>query len=302
MYQLVLQYANKTNGLACQFLYDGNRWGIHEYQIAPNPPPYFPDNSISSRAVQAFYDKNSIEKAYLYKQGACRAVRGHVTYTQRDELQAPQVSLTVLRHPIERFISMYEFVHMMVRTRPGTSGWDQWLDERPLEDELRNASSIVNLGFYDESGEWIAKGNVGFSFHFYGVLHQLSGLTPRFEGVGDPQRFGIANARAMAEKAKDNICSTHILGLQSDVPFTLDTFFEVMEPFAQWSHYEQDRAKRMSTNVNLQRSSQNVRDYLSDNAYAVLEKRLKEEIEVYEFAERVIEYRRKASAAVEMEG
>lgn len=297
MYHLVLQYANKTNGLPCQFLYDGNRWGIEDYQVDIKSVPSFAHDELAMRTVHAFEEHNRTEKARLYKHGACRAVRGHVTYTHRDELDAPQISLTVLRHPIERFVSMYEFVHMMVRDRPGKSGWDHWLNNHSLEHEFSNSSSIVNLGFYDASGQWIAVKNIGFSFHFYGVLHQLSGMTPIFEGVSDPQRFRIANAPEMAEKAKDNICSTHILGSQNDVPHTLDTFFKVLEPYAQWSDDEKEKWKGVTTNANKQRSSQDVRDYLSETAYVMLEGRLKEEIEVYKFAERVIEYRKQVAKA-----
>lgn len=293
MYHLVLQYANRTDGLACQFLYDGNRFGIQDFQVDVKSAPPFSHNPLAARAVSAFREHDFNEKAQLYKQGACRAVRGHVTYAQRDQLEAPQISLTVVRHPIDRFVSMYEFVHMMVRDRPGKSGWDHWLNGRALDDEIANETSIMNRGFYDVLGRWIAEYNIGFSFHFYGVLHQLSGMTPKFEGVGDPQRFRIANAREMAEKAKDNICSTHILGSQSDVPHTLDTFFKALKPYAHWSDDEKKRWKGVVTNANVHKSNQNVRDYMSEAAYEMLEGRLKEEIEVFEFAERVIEYRKK---------
>lgn len=295
MYQLVLQYANKTNGLACQFLYDGNRFGIEHYELSVQPPPPFPNGSIEAKAVFATQAQEYTVKADLYRRGACRAVRGHVTYRQRDSIQSPLISLTVVRNPVERFVSMYEFVLMMVKTRPGQTGWDRWLSGGPLHEEFTNASSIVNQGFYDKAGRWIARNNVGFSFHFYGVLHQLSGIDPIFEGVGDPSGFGITNAKEMAEKAKDNICGTHILGSQGNMNETLDRFFQVLEPYAKWTKLEQQRLKDSSVNRNPLRKSRDVDHHLVGTTRKELERRLHHEMEVFKFAEEVIKYRKRAS-------
>lgn len=292
MHNLVIQYANKTKGLACQFLFDGNRLGPEHFSMSIRPPPTFPGGSIEQQAVIAEKSRDHKTKGELYRKGACRAVRGHVTYRQRDAIEAPLISFTVVRDPLERFVSMYEFVLMMIRTRPGATGWDRWLSGAPLHDEFANASSIVNQGFYDATGEWIAKNNIGFSFHFYGVLHQLSGIDPVFEGVGDPSAFRIANAEQMAEKAKNNICGTHILGSQGDMNRTLDTFFNTLEPFASWTESERLNYKKASPiNRNHQRKSRDVDEHLPGETRTELEKRLHYEIEVYRFAQDVIEYR-----------
>lgn len=292
VYSLLLRYANRTNGLSCQFLYDGNRFLPEDFQMGVKPPPVFPPGSMEAQAVEAYTQRDRPKKSNLYKNGVCRIVRGHVTYWQRDFIQKPVISLTILRDPVERFVSMYEFVVSMMRSRPGATGWDEWFSGGPLEDEFRNASSLVNHGFYDDQGRWLARKNVGFSFHFYGVLHQLSGLIPRFEGVRTTDRFRISNAAMLAEKAKDNICSTHILGLQSDMTQALDDIFEAMAPFSDWTEQEQSHVKRSVVNRNTRRKSRDISDHLPSHLQAELKKRLEHEIQVYEFAKKVIQYRR----------
>lgn len=297
LYHLVLQYANRTSGLACQFLFDGNRFGHEEYQMSVMPPPNFPPSTVEKEAVDAFLQKNRTRKGILYKQGACRTVRGHVTYQQRDAISIPVISVTVLRHPLERYVSMFEFAWMMVKTGGGT-GWRQWLSGRSLEEELSNSTSLFHRGFYDEQGKWLAVNSIGNAFFFYGVLHQLSGINPRFEGVGDISKFRIANAKEMAEKAKDNICSTHILGDQDNIPDSMELFFQTLKPYATWTELERTRAKSSSSNKNRHRTSRNLEDHLSPAHRSLLEKRLHEELEVYNFAQSVIAYRKQTAVGV----
>lgn len=295
MYHLVMQFANRTNGLACQFLYDGNRFGTEAFQMSIIPPPVFAEGTIERQAVDAFRARRLIDKKDLYEKGACRTVRGHVTYMQRDAIKAPVISLTVVRHPIERFLSMYHFAMMMVRSRPNQSGWDNLITGN-LENDYANASSLVHKGFYDTQGNWLARDNVGFSFHFYGVLHQLSGITPVFGGVGDPETFHIANAEELVEKSKDNICGTHILGSQSDVKASLDLFFKFLEPYATWSDLEKKRAKSISINKNHFKKG-SVDDLIPSSIKPQIERRFQHEMKVYLFAQKVIEYRKRTAAA-----
>lgn len=82
---------------------------------------------------------------------------------------------------------------------------------------MSDPSSILNQRFYNKKGLSNLRQYKGYSFHLYGVLHQLLGMTPKFEGIGEPDKFRIFNAAETAETAKDNICSSHVLGLQLDV-------------------------------------------------------------------------------------
>lgn len=293
MYQIVLQYAKKTRGLPCQFLFDGNRWEVEEFGMSLLPPPDFPPSSKEYEAVSAYKRRDKKAKSRLYRSGVCRIVRGHVTYRQRDAIQAPVISFTVVRNPLERFVSMYEFVRMMVDSRPGVTGWDQWVSGASLESELKNASSIFNKGFYDKNGRWLGENNIGFSFHFYGVLHQLSGINPVFSGVGDPSSFTIENAYEMAEKAKDNLCTTHVLGSQDNVPETLNNLFTELSPYAEWTPRQQAMLKSAVSNRNRARKSRDIAYHLSPGARQELERRLLYEIEVYEFAKRIIQFRKR---------
>lgn len=291
IHQLGIRYANKTNGLACQYTYDGNRFGPGDYHLSVKPPPQFFDGSLEKDTIDAINARNVTRKLELLRNGACRTMRGHVTYKQREYMGQPILSLTIVRDPIERFISMYEFAMMMVRSRPGTSGWDH-LISGDIEADFRNASSLLHRSFYDTNGSWIARGNVGFSFHFYGVLHQLSGITPVFEGEGVPEQFRIANADELAEKAKDNICSTHILGAQSDMGASLDLLFTKIAPFSTWTEAEMSQAKSSSVNKNLQKKK-TAGEGWSETMRANMQKRFQHETDVHAFALRVIKYRQR---------
>ncbi|CAN8076890.1 unnamed protein product [Agarophyton chilense] len=291
VYNIAIQYANKTKGLACQFLFDGNRYSCSQYQPSFSPVPKPATNSLEGDAVKAWDNKNMGAKENLYKLGACRSIRGHVTYSLRDVIQRPVVSMTIMRHPIERLVSMFEFALMMIETQPNSSGWDSWLSGVPLEHELANSSSLLNRGFYDENGEWVGKDNIGFSFHFYGVLHQLSGVQPIFRDVGKPKSFRMGNAKEMAEKAKDNLCSTHILGVQNNMSATVDTIFEYMRPYARWNSREKENAKHAVVNRNNRKRRSHNRDYIPVSAIRELERRLGHEIEVFHFAEAIVAHR-----------
>ncbi|KAI0565220.1 Sulfotransferase [Gracilaria domingensis] len=291
VYNIAIQYANKTKGLACQFLFDGNRYSYDQYQPSFTPVPESATKSLEGQALQAWKDKDMVLKTDLYKQGACRSIRGHVTYSLRDVIKKPVASMTVMRHPLERLVSMFEFALMMIETQPNKSGWDSWLSGVTLEHELANASSILNRGFYDQNGEWIAKDNIGFSFHFYGVLHQLSGMQPVFRDVGKPKSFRISNAKEMAEKAKDNLCSTHILGVQNNMNATLDVIFDYLHPYARWSSEEKETAKHTIVNRNNHKRGSHITDYVPRSALRELERRLGHEIEVYHFAEAIFAHR-----------
>ncbi|PXF46836.1 hypothetical protein BWQ96_03365 [Gracilariopsis chorda] len=291
VYNVVLQYANKTKGLPCQFLFDGNRYTLHKYEPSFKTSHHFSLNSIEEKGFRAWKENDVKQKEMLYKRGACRSLRGHVTYALRDEIDSPVVSMTVLRDPLERFMSMFEFALMMVKTRPNTSGWDSWMSGASVQRELTNASSILNRGFYDDDGNWMEKDNVGFSFHFYGVLHQLSGIQPIFRGVGEPKAFRIINAKEMAEKAKNNLCSTHILGSQKNISRALDTLFEYMVPYARWTNREKNETRHSHANQNSHKRRSQLAENLPLSTRREIERRLKHEIEVYRFAENVIAYR-----------
>lgn len=291
VYNVVLQYAKKTKGLPCQFLFDGNRYSFQKYEPSFKTSHHFPLNSIEEKGFRAWEESDVKQKEVLYKRGACRSLRGHVTYVLRDEIDTPVISMTLLRDPLERFLSMFEFALMLVKTRPQSSGWDSWMSGASVQHELTNASSILNRGFYDDDGNWIEKDNVGFSFHFYGVLHQLSGILPIFRGVKEPKAFRMINSKDMAEKAKDNICSTHILGSQKNVSAALDTFFEYMRPYARWSNHEKNEARNSHANKNSHKRKSQLAENLPLPTRREIERRLKHEIEVYRFAENVIAYR-----------
>ena len=294
LFRLLLLYASRTHGIACQYVSDGNRLPTHDFRQFGSD--VFPVGSDERRLSDALNASDIAEKAHLFSRGVCRVVRGHVTYAQHDAITAPTLSITVMRQPLARFVSMYEFVKSMVRDRPGKTGWDDWVTAHSLAAEFANSTSLFHRAFYDDTGHWLAADNVGFSFHFYGVLHQLSGVIPRFEGVGDPYHFNITNAGEMAERAMDNLCKTHVLGLQEDMPGTLSTWFDAIEPWVNFSKDERKRFGGLSLNRTPGRVSRNVDDHLPLRIRQELERRLEQEIKVYEFAKQLVKYRSAVAA------
>ncbi|PXF45217.1 hypothetical protein BWQ96_05047 [Gracilariopsis chorda] len=174
-----------------------------------------------------------------------------------------------------------------MKSRPIATGWDPWLQADSLVDELNNPSSLFHRGFYDPYGQWREKRNEGFSFHFYGVLQQLSGITPRFEHEGGKDRFRIANAHVMAHAAKRQLCATHVVGLHYQVAHALDSVMNVTESFAHWTPAERSRYLRIVLNKTPGRSSRNVEDHLDAHWQRVISERLRHEIDVYGFAVRL---------------
>ncbi|PXF49701.1 hypothetical protein BWQ96_00353 [Gracilariopsis chorda] len=292
LFSLLQRFAVKSRGLTCSYAFDGNRNPFHHFAVA-NPPQNttFEHDSLQHRLLTAYKTRDFKQRATLYAQGACRVVRGHVTASMLAPFETPPYIVTIMRDPLARFVSMYEFARTMMKSRPVVTGWDPWLQADSLLDELNNASSLFHRGFYDEFGEWRAKKNVGFSFHFYGVLHQLSGMTPRFEHEGDKDRFRIVNADVMAETAKRQLCATHLVGLQHQVQDVLDTVMDVTEPFAQWTPAERSQYLKSVVNKTPGRKSRKVEDHLDAHWQRVISERLRHEIDVYEFAVRLVEYR-----------
>lgn len=291
LHHFLIGYANKTSGLPCQFLHDGNRLGTEHYHMSINPPPKFEPGSLAWKAVNAYKSRNYSAKKELFKNGACRVVRGHVTFWHNLQVEKPMISVTVLRHPIERFISMYEFVLMMIKTQPNIRGWNLWFSNRTVQDELNDESSLLHQGFYDTQGRWIEKSWKGLSFHFYGVLHQLSGAIPIFKGVGSISGFQMENAAALKDLAKNNLCASHVVGIQENMKNVLSVLSKELKPFATWEREEKARVASSRVNKNFLKRRTEGRDILSDVHKKLLETRLKEELEVYEFAERIVKYR-----------
>lgn len=295
LHLMLIRYAQRTNGLPCQFLADGNSVTTAHFDMSVKPPPQYPRHSVEALAVHAYETRNYTLKEKLYRRGACRSVRGHVTYAQRDPIDTPTLSVTVLRDPLDRFISMFEFVLMMMRTQKKVIGWENWLSKSNstnLETELLNKSSILNTPFYDDEGQWIHASYKRLSFHFYGVLHQLSGVTPRFEYPNNPRRFRIANAKYMAEVAKNNICSTHILGLQRNMTQMVSQLKRELKPYINWDQ-SNDPFTQGNTHVNrnAQRKSRQIEPHGFLPWHREIQRRLEHEIDVYNFASRVVAYR-----------
>lgn len=292
MYKLAMQYANRTHGLACNYLHDGERYPASAF-VASRVPQTFDAGTPEDSLLSAIQRRDAIAKATALSNGVCRSLRGHVTYRTRAAIRIPVLTVTILRDPLARFVSMYEFVVAMVRARPGKTGWDRWVDgSTSLAAVFANSSSIFHRGFVDEAGKWIVADNVGFSFHFYGVLHQLSGVTPVFDGVQDPYHFRMRNDAEMAERAKDNLCSSHVVGAQESMDQTWKQFFGKVGKYANWSEDEQRVVGLVNINRTPGRRSRNVDDHLPERIRAELERRLVKEIEVVEFARRIIEYRK----------
>lgn len=297
LFSLLQRFAVKSHGLTCSYAFDGNRNPFHHFAVVKPPEnTTFEPTSLQHRLLTAYNSRDFKQRATLYAQGACRVVRGHVTSSMLSPFETPPYTVTIMRHPLVRFVSMYEFARTMMKSRPVVTGWDPWLQADSLLDELNNASSLFHRGFYDQFGEWRAVKNVGFSFHFYGVLHQLSGMTPRFEHEGDKQRFRIANAHAMAQAAKRQLCATHLVGLQDQVRDVLDAVMHLTQPFAQWTPDERSKFLNSVVNKTPGTRSRKVEDHLDAHWQRVISERLSHEIDVYHFAVRLVEYRAAVSA------
>eukprot|EP00178_Gracilaria_changii_P004870 TRINITY_DN178_c0_g3_i2.p2 TRINITY_DN178_c0_g3~~TRINITY_DN178_c0_g3_i2.p2 ORF type:complete len:393 (-),score=125.21 TRINITY_DN178_c0_g3_i2:1630-2808(-) len=292
VYKMLLRYANRTHGLSCTYRFDGNRHAFSHFSVVNAPPPQsFANHSLSAQLLRAERARARAHSGSLLARGACRVLRGHVTTDVLSRFERAPLSLTVLREPLARFVSMYEFARSMARARPGVTGWDDWLRAPSLAAELANSSSLFHRGFYDAAGQWRAHRNEGFSFHFYGVLHQLSGLTPRFVGERDPFHFDMANGAEMAEKAKQRLCAMHIVGLQPRVSDALAQFLALTQRFARWSRAEKRALMRAVLNKTPARVSRNVDDHLPRRMKRELQRRLRYESDVYQFAQRLVRYR-----------
>lgn len=292
MYKLAMQYANRTHGLSCNYLHDGDRLPPSSF-VASHVQQTFDAGTPEDALLSAIKRRDSLAKATALNNGVCRSLRGHVTYRILAAIRIPVLTVTIVRDPLARFVSMYEFVVAMVKARPGKTGWDDWVSSSTsLAAEFANSSSIFHRGFVDEAGKWIGSDNIGFSFHFYGVLHQLSGMTPVFDGVQDPYHFRMRNDAEMAERAKDNLCSSHVVGAQEYMDETWKQFFGKVGKYATWSEDEKRVVGLVNINRTPDRRSRNVDDHLPERIRAELERRLEKEIEVVAFARRIIEYRK----------
>lgn len=285
LYSLLVKYATRSNGLACNYAFDGNRFPAHHVYLANAPPADATVEEARMLSAMESGDKEGMREEY--RKGVCRINRGHVTVSMADGYDRQPLMVTVLRDPVKRVESMWAFVQSMMKDRPGKTGWEKVLTGDSLEMELSNASSVLYQGFYDADGVWRGRDNVGFTFHFWGVLHQLSGMTPRFEGEGDIERFGIANAAEMKEEAKKRICGMHLIGTQENVGDVVNEVLRVTGKWVDWNEREkQSEEHRVNRTPNKEKQQ-------LGKMRRVVERILKEEIEVYEFAKSVVEWRKK---------
>lgn len=299
--RLLTQYASLTGGLSCAYRFDGNRYAPYNYYPDGTAASHarFPSGSLQAAAVSRGLPTGA--RLLLLAHGACRVVRGHVTASVLRAFADPPVTITVLRSPLDRFVSMYDFARSMVRARPGRTGWDGWVGGSSLSAEFANSSSLFHRGFVDEHGGWRARGNVGFSFHFYGVLHQLSGMTPSFVGEGDPYQFSMKNAQAMAAEAKKNLCKMHIVGLQESVNETMKEVLDLTQPWAKWSGVARATLLRAVVNRTPGARRRNIDERLSPRMKGEIERRLFYETEVYNFGKRIVAFRRARRLEMEQE-
>lgn len=216
-------------------------------------------------------------------------MHGHVPYTLTHSFQAPVFTILLLRHPLARFVSMYEFARAQMPFRPH---WAVWLSARDsLAGEFANSSSIVHQPFVDGGGRWSHVGGE-LAFAFYGSLYQISGVVPRFVGVGDPYHFGMENGEEMRESAMDNVCRSHVVGVQEDMQGFWTAFWGRLGRWCRWTDDERSVVEGVEVNKTPGRLSRNVDDHLPVRIRQELERRLNDELRVYEFARSVAAYRR----------
>lgn len=308
--QVVAQYARRTNGSACAYRHDGERRPAHAFDVDVLAGAMSDcagcggvvGNGVEGSVVGmeerlrcAICKRDFVAKGELLRRGACRTLRGHVTFGRRAAVGGDVVMLTVLREPVERFVSMYNFGRVVVSSGRG-GGWEGWLTASTLAEEWRNGSSILHRPFYDADGRWQSWGNEWLSFFFYGGLHQLSGLTPTFSTSRNGSSLSMTNAGALAEAAMTNLCHAHVVGLQARMPDFLQGVFRALSPWAVWAVGERHAFERTVVNHTPWRLG-SMREYLPRDLEKALTRRLHDEIRVYEFAERLVRFRQEVDRA-----
>lgn len=284
---ITLDYARKTKGMPCNFATDGTRGGSDRYLLYEDPKKLVYDDALTQQLIYAHMVSNRRLKEEVYRKGGCRSVRGHVSYKLYNDIEIDnKMMITVMRDPVERFVSMYWFALGMAKDKPGITGWDGMLSG-DLGKDLMSGKGVLNWGFVDGAGRWLERGRRRFSFFFYGILHAVSGQVPRFAGVEDVERFRVVNDGEMAEVAKMNLCRAKVVGIQEDFEKTLDLVFKELEPWVVWEETEKKKFYRSKLNVSKGKKSR----MLKPEVRKEIERRLEKEIEVYQFAQRVFEYR-----------
>lgn len=270
----------------------GNKRPIDEYDASRD---VIPNDPIAAATLSAIVKEDTHMKRRLLTQGGCRSLYGYVTWMTSKVIEKGAMNIVLVREPLARFVSMYEYARA---TMTQHAGWEAWLASREsLAGEFANSSSIVHRGFVDEGGRWIVGGDLAFGF--YGALYQLSGVLPRFEGVGDPYHFGWANGEEMKEVAMDHVCQSHVVGVQEDMPEFWRGFFGRAGKWVEWSEDERMVMERVEVNRTPGRVSRNVDDHLPERIKEELKKRLRDEIEVVEFVRKVVQYRKAMRQRVE---
>lgn len=286
------QYSIYTSGINCVYMQDGESVPPHQFFIdGPADEELYSHlgkNCIEIEMIRAVRSANTSEKLRLLSRGGCRTVRGHITMSRLKLIKTPVFLFTILRDPIERFISMYDYGK---KTQMHTAAWSYWLPAPTLSKEFRNNRSIFHLPFYDSQNVWIGGDGQWISFFFYGVLHQLSGMYPKFSGIGKTS-FKMTNGKAMSEAAMDNLCRMHLIGHQSDMSGAISSVVKVTNQWANYSKAFQKFSSKTWFNLTPNKSSRNATQVLDKAVYKLLRSRLEYEYKVYYFSKLLIDYRK----------
>lgn len=181
-------------------------------------------------------------------------------------------------------------VYEAARSSRERARWHRALRLDTLAEDFANSSSVLHHGYVDQTGRPVSPPN-GLSFFFYGALPLLAGAAPRFGGEGDPFHFGLVNDRALAATAKRRLCATHVVGVVGKCSAFTRAFFRIVRPWARWTTRERSTAAKLVVNRAEERVSRNVDDHLPERMRAEVERRLRYEIEVFEFAGKIVAYR-----------
>lgn len=287
VHKLLREYSNRTNGVACWYKHVGDKRGMETYDGWGEVNAR---DGVAGTTLSAIEAGDAMLKRRMLIQGGCRSLHGYVTWETGEVVEKGVLSIVLVREPLARFVSMYEYGRA---TMGEHAGWEAWLTSREsLAGEFSNSSSIVHRGFVDESGRWGGGGGDELAFGFYGALYQLSGVVPRFEGVGDPYHFGWGNGEEMKERAKEHVCRSHVVGVQEDMREFWRAFFGRVGKWVEWSEDERRVMEGVEENRTPGRVSRNVDDHLPERIREELERRLKDEKEVVQFVREVARYRR----------
>lgn len=293
MTQLVRAFAKNTNGLSCVYLRDGESILAHAFSSdgwVANESDFesMGTSSVPYRMAAAIRTSDRVAKLQLLAAGGCRTLRGHCTIARLKHIGTPVLLVTSLRDPIERFISMYDFIK---KTQMTSAAWSKWLSAPTLNDEFLNASSLLNQPFFENGTHWVARHAQWLSFFFYGTLHQLSGMYPAFTGAGDINRFGMLNAEHMADTAIANLCKMHVLAFQDDTDGAARSFIDATHPWANYSQATRRHLVSVWSNRTPNATSRYPEQVLSPAVLALLRNRLFHEYRVFNFAKRLYRYR-----------